>query len=96
MCDEAVTHYPCILLFVPDWFVTQELIKVWHDDNDHCGYDVIIKWDNGHQKRKAQKAKIKEKLILIAWHPSRWWDWCVPEDEKKRQKNCESGCFKII
>ena len=19
----------------------------------------------------------------IAWHPSRWWDWCVPEDEKK-------------
>ena len=20
----------------------------------------------------------------IAWHPSRWWDWCVPEDEKKQ------------
>ena len=19
----------------------------------------------------------------IAWHSSRWWDWCVPEDEKK-------------
>ena len=18
----------------------------------------------------------------IAWHPSKWWDWCVPEDEK--------------
>ena len=18
----------------------------------------------------------------ITWHPSRWWDWCIPEDEK--------------
>ena len=24
----------------------------------------------------------------IAWHPTRWWDWCVPEDQNKRQKNC--------
>ena len=26
--------------------------------------------------------------MLIAWHPSRWWDWCVPDDKKKREKNC--------
>ena len=19
----------------------------------------------------------------IVWHPVRWWDWCVSEDEKK-------------
>ena len=19
----------------------------------------------------------------VAWHPDRWWNWCVPEDEKK-------------
>ena len=18
----------------------------------------------------------------ITWHPSRWWDWCMSEDEK--------------
>ena len=18
-----------------------------------------------------------------AWHPTGWWDWCVPEDEKR-------------
>ena len=24
--------------------------------------------------------------MSIAWHPSRWWDWCVPEDEKKRNR----------
>ena len=17
------------------------------------------------------------------WHPTRWWDWCLPEDKKK-------------
>ena len=22
----------------------------------------------------------------IAWHPSRWWDWCVPEDDKKKNR----------
>ena len=20
--------------------------------------------------------------MLVAWHPSRWWNWCMPEDEK--------------
>ena len=25
----------------------------------------------GYQKRKAQKAKIKEELLPIAWHPDR-------------------------
>ena len=38
------------------------------------------------KKRRAQKAKIKEELMPIAWHTSRWWDWCVPEDEKKRDR----------
>ena len=21
--------------------------------------------------------------MSAAWHPKRWWDWCVSEDEKK-------------
>ena len=35
------------------------------------------------KKGKAQKAKIKEELLPIAWHPDRVMDWCVPEYEKK-------------
>ena len=19
----------------------------------------------------------------VAWHPNKWWDWCMSEDEKK-------------
>ena len=35
------------------------------------------------QKTQGLKSKIKEDLALVAWHPSRWWKWCVPEDDKK-------------
>ena len=34
-------------------------------------------------KRKAQKVRLREELMRVAWHPSRWWDWCVPENEKE-------------
>ena len=32
---------------------------------------------------KAFKKDITKELMLVAWHPRRWWDWCLPEDEKK-------------
>ena len=38
---------------------------------------------SGMKAIKAQKASIKEELMPIAWHPSRYWDWCMSEDEKK-------------
>ena len=24
--------------------------------------------------------------MLVKWHPLRWWDWGLPEDEKKEIK----------
>ena len=27
--------------------------------------------------------KIDEKLMPVACHTERWWDWCLVEDEKK-------------
>ena len=56
-------------------------MKTFDDD------DVLITWRNAYIKRKTQKAKIKEELMPVAWHPDRWWNWCVPEDEKKRTRN---------
>ena len=35
-----------------------------------------------HHKRKFYR-KIHDELLPIAWHPDRWWDWCVDEDEKR-------------
>ena len=70
--------------FVSDWFVTQEQIKIWDDDNDHYEDHEIIEWRNGYEKWKAKKAKIKEELMPIAWHLDRVMDWLMTE--KKRGK----------
>ena len=83
MCERAVKKYLRALEFVPDWFVAQEQVKLRHDYDDYHNDNYLIKWYEGYQKRKAQKAQIKKELMPIAWHLSRWWDWCVPEDEKK-------------
>ena len=63
---------------------------MWYDDyyfGDGDHWDNDDDEDKIYKKRKAQKASIKE-LLPIAWHPSRYWDWCMSEDEKKqKQKN---------
>ena len=92
MCDKAVKEDSFSLEYVPDWFVTQEQIGLWddkcyewYDDGkdrffDDDDEDNPFDWYEGYQKRKVQKASIKEELMLIAWHPSRWRDWCMSED----------------
>ena len=76
MCNEEVQRDLRVVARVSDQFVTQEMCD---EDFD----DVLITWRNAYIKRKAQKAKIKEELMPVAWHPDRWWNWCVPEDEKQ-------------
>ena len=44
---------------------------------------IFFEWYEGYKKPKAQKASIKKELMSIALHPSRWWDSCVLEDEKR-------------
>ena len=83
MCEKAVKKCLYLLKYVPDWFVTHQQIKKWHDNDDYCNYDKLTEWYEGYKKRKAQKAQIKKELLPIAWHLSRYWDWCVPEDEKR-------------
>ena len=100
MRTKAIEVKPCQLYYfqlytslqyVPDYFVTQQLITKQHDDDyDDGGHwdddddddeNKIFVWYDGYQKRKAQKAKIKEELLFIAWHPDRAMDWCMPGDE---------------
>ena len=62
--------------------MTHQQIKVLHDDDEYCDDDELIEWYNGYQKRKAQKAKIKEELSPITWNPDRVIHWCMSKDEK--------------
>ena len=36
--------------------------------------------------KKQFKKDISKELMPVAWHPTRWQDWCMPEDEKKKKK----------
>ena len=96
MCDDVIRRDLYSLQYVPDWFFTRDWIDMscddYYDDDDNhswCDwYDKFFEWHESYQKRKAQKASITEELLPIAWHPSRYWDWCMSEDEKKKtQKN---------
>ena len=83
MCNKAVHMETWLLKYVPDWFVV--LQEMWYEDFDD-DY-VLIKWYHDYQKRKAQKAKIKDQLVSIAWHPVHVMDWCMSEDEKRWSKS---------
>ena len=45
------------------------------------GLMMIIIFLNGTTVIK--NVRLKE-LIHVTWHPSRWWDCCVPKDDKKK------------
>ena len=90
MCERVVEKKSWLLKYVPGWFVTQKQIKFWHDEAYYWNDNYLI-WYDGYKKHKAQKAKIKEELLLITWHPSRWWDWCMSGTRKGMQKNCGSN-----
>ena len=50
MCEKAVEEDPCSLQFALDWFVTQQQIDIWYDENEYCDDDGLIKWYEGYQK----------------------------------------------
>ena len=85
MWDRGVKDDSSSLQFVPDWFVTRQGLYMWHDYcyDDDDDKDKLFEWYDGYKKRKAQKAQIKKELMPIAWHPSRYWDWCMSGDKKQ-------------
>ena len=53
MCIRAVEADLGLLKYVPDWFVTQQQIKTWHDDAYYCNNNEMIEWYDGYKKQKA-------------------------------------------
>ena len=43
----------------------------------------LLAWHIRFEKCKAYKKMISEELIPIAWHPKRWWNFCMSEDVEK-------------
>ena len=68
MCVKAfnVNPYNYNFEYIPDWFITPEMIE----NSDGCCDSCDDKF-HGYKERKAQKAQIKDELTPIAWHPDR-------------------------
>ena len=66
------------------------------DDPDTIILIRLLAWHIKFERRKGLKKYISEELMAIARHPNRWWDWCVPEDEKKKwNRFLLSNAFKV-
>lgn len=77
MCYEAFEEDPFCLEYLPDWFVTQQINNMWHDDYfDNENFGVNISSYQGYQRRKALQTKIEKELMRIACGPSVWWKVC--------------------
>ena len=70
------------------------------DNNfEEDGPDTIIlirlfAWQIKFEKRKALKKMISEELMLIAWHPESYWNFCILEEEKKEiELTLTERCF---
>ena len=46
-------------------------------------YDAIHDDLLRHHHKREFYGGLKDELVPIAWHPDRWWDWCVDEDKKR-------------
>ena len=53
------------------------------DDPDTIIHVKPLAWHIKFEKRKAHKKELNEELMQIAWHPKRWWTFCMSEDKKK-------------
>ena len=42
-------------------------------------YDRLMACHNKLKQCKAFKININKELMPVAWHQTRWWDWCMPE-----------------
>ena len=38
---------------------------------------------NRFKQRKVFKIEINKELMSVAWPSTRWWDWCLLENEKR-------------
>ena len=53
------------------------------DDPETIIHVRRMAWHNGLKQHKAFKKDMSKKLMPVAWHQTRWWDWCMSEDQEK-------------
>ena len=55
----------------------------YEDDSETIIHIRHLAWYIKSEKSKALKKEWNKELMLIVWHPTRWLNFCLSEDEKK-------------
>ena len=89
---------PFFLVCVPDSFVTQGQVKLWHDDDYYCNDNELSKLYEGYQKCRTQKAKIKKihAYCLASIKMAGLVHVRRREKTERRVVEVTDSCFKII
>ena len=61
-------------------------VNIDGDDSEANIHINLMTWYNKLKQWKAFKKYISKELMPLAWHPTRWQDWSLPEDEKKEME----------
>ena len=59
-----------------------------NDDEDDPGtsiHTILLARHIKFEKLKAVKKDRNEELILVRWHSKKSWNFCISEDEKKKE-----------
>ena len=43
----------------------------------------LMSWYRRYKLCESCKKDMIKELMPVAWHPTRWWDWFMPEDEER-------------
>ena len=51
----------------------------YEDDPKAIIHFILLALHNKLKQRRSFKKEINKELMLVTWHPTRWWDWYMPE-----------------
>ena len=58
--------------------------KFDYDDNPETIIHVrLMAWCKRYKQIKTCKKEINKELMLVAWYPLRWWEWCMSKNKKR-------------
>ena len=55
------------------------------DDPETIIHVKFMAWRNEYKQHNACEKDMSKELMPAVWPSTRWWDWCMPEDEKKEK-----------
>ena len=65
-----------------------EIVKLCRE---WLGFEAIHDGLYQYHHKKNYFKSLQDEVLAIGWHPDRWRDWCLTEDEKKRCHEAYNG-----